>query len=209
MRKPHPATVISIIALVMATTGSAVAAVDYASRAGQVDGYSAVGASSSNNRAAGNLVATAKGGSDKGKIPFKFLADVPATSSFAVPFEVVDNQVGATQTLAATPLGSLTASCRDEQAAAGTENPRTFVDWVNSSGTDVNVARRVGNGDGAVTLQPNSTVVSVEIAASQTFLFHVQSGGTQVVVTGAVRQDRVNPATGACLVWGTVQVVGP
>ena len=207
MRRPSPATVIATIALVMSTTGTAVAAVDYARKAGAVDNLSAVGASSSNNRAAGKLVATARGGSDKGKIPFKFLADVPATASFAVPFEVIDNQVGATSALASTPLGTISASCRDEAAAAGTENPRTFIDYTNSSGGDANVARRVGVGDGVVNLQGTGTVQSVEVAGSQTFQFHIQQNNVQVIVQGGVRQDRPNPQTGACLVWGTVQTI--
>src|SRR3954467_7418717 len=73
IRKPSPSLVISIIALVMASTGSAIAAVSYARSAGAVDGRSAVGASSSLSHAAGRLVATASGGSHKGKIPVTFL----------------------------------------------------------------------------------------------------------------------------------------
>src|SRR5215208_4882872 len=82
--RPSPATVISIIALVMATTGTAVAAVDFARNSGQVDGISAVPASSSNSRAKGNLVATARGGSNVGQIPHKFLADVGELTNFEI-----------------------------------------------------------------------------------------------------------------------------
>jgi hypothetical protein len=206
-KRPSPALVISIIALVMATTGSAVAAVSYASRAGSVDGYSAVGASSTNSHAAGNLVATAKGGSFSGKIPNKFLAQVPAVSQFAVPFDVVDNQVGATQDLASTPLGKLQASCRDEATAPTTENPRTTVQFVNTSGGPENIARRVGVGDGAFSQAENGTVQTVDVSGSQTFFFHVQQNATQVIVQGVVRQDRPDPNTGKCLVFGVVQVV--
>src|SRR5215217_7385643 len=94
IRRPSPGTVISIIALVMATTGTAVAAVDFARNAGAVDRLSAVPASASNSRAKGNLVATARGGSNVGQIPNKFLADVPETRAFAVPLAVEDNATG-------------------------------------------------------------------------------------------------------------------
>jgi hypothetical protein len=205
--KPSPALVVSIIALVMATTGSAVAAVDFASRAGSVDGFSAVGASSSNSHAAGNLVATARGGSFTGKIPNKFLAQVPVTAQFAVPFDVVDNQAGATQDLSTTPLGKVQASCRDEAAAQGQENPRTTVQFVNTSGGPENIARRVGVGDGAFSQAENGTVQTVDVSGSNTFFFHVQQNSTQVIVQGVVRQDRPDPATGKCLVFGVVQTV--
>ena len=47
IRRPSPATVLSVVALVMATTGTAVAAVDFARNAGAVDRLSAVSAGSS------------------------------------------------------------------------------------------------------------------------------------------------------------------
>jgi hypothetical protein len=43
------------------------------------------------------------------------------------------------------------------------------------------------------------------VTASQTFFFHVQANNVQVVVQGVVRQDRPDPATGRCLVFGVVQ----
>ena len=73
-RRPSPSMVVALIALVLSTSGSAVAAVSYASRAGSVDGHSAVGASSSLQARGRNLVATAKGGPMSGQIPAKFLA---------------------------------------------------------------------------------------------------------------------------------------
>jgi hypothetical protein len=205
--KPSPALVISLVALVMATTGSAVAAVTYASRAGSVDGYSAVGASSTNSHAAGNLVATAHGGSFNGKVPNKFLAQVPLTSPFQSVFTAVDNQAGATVDLASTGLGKLQAACRDESAAAGTVNPRTTVQWANTSGGPENVARRVGVGDGAFDVSQNGTLSQLDVAGSQTFLFHIQKDTVQVLVQGVVRQDRPNTASGSCVVYGVVQTI--
>jgi hypothetical protein len=190
----------------MATAGSAVAAVDYARKAGQVDGFSAVGASSSTSHAAGNLVATARGGSNKGQIPNQFLADVPAAQNFAVPFAVQDNAVGATTTLGTTPLGSISASCRDENAKAGTENPSTVITWNNTSGGDENYARRIGVSDPSITLLANGTVDNLTISGSNTFYHHVEAGPVDVVVEGVVRQTGANTADGACLVYGTIRV---
>ena len=93
LRRPSPSMVVALIALVLSTSGSAVAAVSYASRAGSVDGHSAVGASSSLRHAAGNLVATAKGGSTSGQIPARFVAGVQQGSSqpFVQSVQVSDN----------------------------------------------------------------------------------------------------------------------
>src|SRR3954462_358434 len=95
LRSPSPGTVLSTVAIVMASTGTAAAAVDFARNAGAVDKLSAVDAGASNNRAKGNLVATARGGSNPGQIPNKFLADVPEAQSFAVPLAVTDNATSA------------------------------------------------------------------------------------------------------------------
>ncbi len=57
IRRPSPAMVVAIVALVMACAGTSIAAVNYASNAGAVDGLSAVRAGSV-DRAAGRLIAT-------------------------------------------------------------------------------------------------------------------------------------------------------
>jgi hypothetical protein len=207
LSKPSPATVIATIALVMATTGTAVAAVSYASNAGRVDGLSAVGASSSNSRAKGNLVATARGGSNPGKIPNKFLADVPANESFEAPFAVEDNATGANVELNGNIFGRLSASCRDQANAAGTEDPRMVIEFSNTSGGTVNIARRVGVGDGTVGALANGTVDSFAINGSNTFRYHLEAHGRQVVIEGAVREDRITPSDGVCFVWGSVQTL--
>ncbi len=205
--RPSPALVISIVALVMSTTGSAVAAVNFARNAGAVDKKSAVGASSSTNRAAGKLVATARGGGDKGKIPWKFLADVSNADSFAAPFAVQDNAAGTNVALDTTSFGRFEASCRDQNTRAGVENPRTVLTFASTSTGAMNVARRVGNGDGTVKLLAPGTVDSFTIDGSNTFEYHLQQNETHILMQGAVRQDRPTTAEGACLVWGSVQVV--
>src|SRR3712207_4708016 len=76
LRMPSPAMVVALIALVVASSGTAFAVVNYARNAGAVDGRSAVSAGSSLGHAAGNVVATARTGRDKGRIPNRYLADV-------------------------------------------------------------------------------------------------------------------------------------
>jgi hypothetical protein len=205
--RPSPALIVAIVALVMSTTGSAMAAVNFARNAGAVDKKSAVGAGSSLNRAAGKLVATSKGGKNKGQIPWKFLGDVANADNFAVPFLVQDNATGANVALDTTGFGRFEASCRDEQSRAGVENPSTFITFASTSTLPMNVARRVGNGNGTVRLLAPGTVDTFEIAASNTFEYHLQQNQTHVLIQGAVRQDRPTTADGRCLVWGSVQVV--
>jgi hypothetical protein len=207
LSRPTPGTVLATIALVMASTGTAVAAVDFARNAGAVDRLSAVGASSSNNRAAGRLVATARGGSNKGQIPNKFLADTPEALRFAAPFDVQDNANGANVALNGNPLGQLTASCQDQSNAAGTEDPRSVVTFNNTSGAGVNFARRVGTGDATIGLLQNATVDSFTINGSNTFKYNLEGTAAQVVIEGVVRQDRPAPTDGKCFVYGTAQVV--
>ena len=76
LRLPSPAMVVAVIALVVALSGTAIAAVDFAQNAGAVDGKSAVGAKASLHSAAGKLVATSTGGNGKGQIPARFLEGV-------------------------------------------------------------------------------------------------------------------------------------
>ena len=73
---PSPAMVVAIMALLVALSGTAVAAVNFASNAGAVDGKSAVASSASLNSAAGKLVATQRSGAGKGRLAAKFL-DLP------------------------------------------------------------------------------------------------------------------------------------
>jgi hypothetical protein len=206
LSRPSPGTVLSTVAIVMATTGTAAAAVDFARNAGAVDGVSAVGASSSNSRAKGNLVATARGGSNSGQIPNKFLADVAESHTFQQPFSVEDNQMGAVNDLAQTPLGKFSASCQDQSNAAGTEDPRMVLSFTNQSGGPANFVRRAGVGDAVVGLLNNGTVDTFAIATSNSFRIQVQQNTTQVIIEGAARQDRPDPANGTCLVWGVVNV---
>src|SRR5215218_1788636 len=86
LRRPSPALVVAILALVMATTGTAVAA----------DGKSAVASGATTRQAAGRLVATQRSGAQRGRIAAKYL-DLSgvargATATFGRSFSVIDNQ---------------------------------------------------------------------------------------------------------------------
>ena len=81
--RPSPSMVVASVALFVSLGGTSVAAINYASNAGAVDGKSAVFAGASLNQAAGKLVATNRSGTDKGRLPGKFVADVAKTQSFS------------------------------------------------------------------------------------------------------------------------------
>jgi hypothetical protein len=202
--------VVASIALFVALGGTSMAAVTYASRAGSVDGKSAVYSGSTLSQAAGKLVATASSGPDKGRLPSKFISDVGKTSVFSNVFEVADNAPGAPQTVSTlSGLGTLTATCNDQSAAAGVEDPISVVTFNNSSGEIVNVARRAGNTDGALTVAPNQTAASISIGGSNTFTFHIERRGQNAIVTGGIRQDGRGTPTATCVVFGVVTQVLP
>jgi len=207
--RPSPAMVVASVALFVSLGGTSVAAVNYARNSGKVDGYDAVKASSSTSKAAGRLVATNKSGADKGRVPGSHLADVPLTQTFGRSFDVADNAPGAAVVIGdAGTLGTLTATCNDQSPQAGIEDPVTELSFVNSSGGFINVARRVGvREDSAVTALPNGTIAPVAIGGSNTFTYHVEAGGRNLLVNGVVRQDGRGTATASCLVYGTVMEV--
>ena len=177
--------VVASIALFVSLGGTSIAAVNYASRAGSVDGKSAVYAGATLSQAAGKLVATNSSGADKGRLPGKFVADVGKTSMFSNIFEVADNAPGAPQTVSTlSGLGTLTATCNDQAAAAGNEDPISTITFNNASGEIVNVARRVGNGDGALTVAAEPDATSIASAA------RTRSRST----SSAARRTRSSPA---------------
>lgn len=206
--RPSPSMVVAGIALFVSLGGTSVAAINYATNAGAVDGKSAVFAGASLNQAAGKLVATNRSGDDKGRIPGKFVADVARTQSFNRGFEVADNAPGAPQLVTTIKgLGSFTATCNDQNAAAGNEDPISVLSFNNTSGQAVTVARRVGNGDGAVQVVPNQTAVSLSIGGTNTYVFHVAYGDHNAIIEGAVGQFGRGTAAATCSVFGYVMQV--
>ncbi len=204
---PSPALVVACIALIVAMSGTAVAAVSFARNAGAVDGRSAVADGASLRAASGRLVATKRSGADRGRIDGKYLAGVMRgrSSTFGRALVLVDNQ-----TLAPTPIGtvagigSVSATCADENAAAGRLDPATTLTFANSSGDAVNLARTI-NSNQATTVViplPNGTQHTFKISGSAPFTLHLQRGGTNYVVNGVVRQDGRNGPSAQCLVYG-------
>jgi hypothetical protein len=203
--KPSPSMAVAGVALFVSLGGTSIAAVNYARNAGAVDGRSAVSYMTSTENAAGKLVATQRGGVDKGKLPARFVDDVPATQTFGRAIEVTDNAQNAPEVVGSAPeIGSITASCVDENAAIGVENPASAIALSNSSGEAINVARQVGNGNSLVTAQLNGTVAALTIQGSNTFSYHLERRGVNLLVHGVVRQDGRNTSWAACLVYGTV-----
>jgi hypothetical protein len=201
--------VVASIALFVSLGGTSVAAIKFAQNAGAVDGKSAVASSSSVDRAAGKLVATASKGPDKGRIPGKFLSGVAKATTFGSATEVVDNATGAPASLGSAPgIGTLTASCVDQDQKAGSEDPQTTITLTNSSGATINLAKRVGGGNAAVVPQPANTVQTLTVSGSNTFELHAQNQGTDLVIDGVIRQDGRGTATASCLFYGTVTIVG-
>jgi hypothetical protein len=207
IRKPSPAMVVAIIALVMASTGSAVAAVNFARNAGAVDSISAVKANSSNDRARGRLVATRKRGDNAGRIPGRFLAGVAHADSFGNFFDVGDNATGAQVPIEPTSLGTLNASCSDQAGAVGVEDPTVRLTFANTSGRDVNYYRRVGAGDQTILTLSNGTADSFTINGQNNFRIHVESFGVNVVLEGFTRQFNVRTRGGNCAVTGTEEQI--
>ena len=208
--RPSPSMVVAGIALFVSLGGTSIAAVSYVSNAGAVDGKSAVYAGSSLSQAAGKLVATNRSGAEKGRLPGRFISDVPKTSVFSNIFEVADNAPGAPQLISTlSGLGTLTATCNDQSNAAGNEDPISTIAFNNASGEIVNVARRVGNGDGALSVAANQTSTSIAIGGSNTFMFHIERRSQNAIIQGGVRQDGRGTPAATCVVFGVVEQILP
>lgn len=212
MRRPSPSLVVSILALVLATAGTSIAAVNFAKNAGAVDGKSATGAASGTGKAAGKLVATANEGPLRGKVPARFLdlSGVVAGSkqTFAQGIEVVDNASGAAVPLGGAPsLGLFTATCVDQSNVAGKEDPQATITFTNSSGQTVNFSRNIGSADHVVSTVAAAATTSFTINNANTFHAYAQVGATHYVIDGVIRQDGKDTATGVCAVYGYALVL--
>jgi hypothetical protein len=211
---PSPATVISTVALIVALSGTAVAAVNFAQNSGAVDGKSAVASGASLKKAAGKLVATQRSGSGKGRIASKYL-DLPAlmrgsASTFGKASSVADNGALVPVAIGSVPgIGTLTETCKDENAAAGRLDPATTITLQNTSGEAINLMRVVGNASATVIPLPNGVVHEFTISGSNPFTLHIERRGTNTLVHGVVRQDGRNQPTAQCLVYGFSQVIPP
>jgi hypothetical protein len=205
VKRPSPALVISIVALAMATTGTAVAGVSFVANAGKVDGKDAVASSATLRQAAGKLVATQRSGTDRGRLPGKFVADVMrgGADSFSRPAQVQDNAADIPTAMSSIPgLGTLSASCFDQNRNPGVEDPATTLTFGNTSGVPVNVARQIGGRGPDVFPQLPNTTSQVAITGSNTFRLHIERQGINYVLEGVVRQDGRGTPNASCLVYG-------
>ncbi len=207
---PSPAMVVAIIALVVASSGTAVAVVGYASNAGAVDGKSAASASSTRSHAAGKLVATASAGPGKGRIPDRFVSGVMrgGSTSLTKYIRVIDNEVGPVVPLAIIPrIGRLDAQCRDQDPTPGVESTQTVITFTASEAGGVNVSRLLGrdieSGRNAVVFTAlKDTPVPILSFADSLFQLVLQAGDRTMFINGASRSDQNRSANAACLVFG-------
>lgn len=213
VKTPSPSMVVSVIALVFAMTGTGVAAVSFARNAGAVDGKSAVAASSSLNGAKGKLVATASRGADAGRIPAKFLADIPVVSKFghnqAVPDNTVTGSINLSEGDPLLGIGRLSMTCSDQNNSAGVLDPSSKITFTNTTPGFMNAAYRTGTGTATVAPIAGGTVAELTINGSNTFTFQMEQSGKTIVIDGVVRQDGRNTGSAACLAYGIVTAVRP
>ena len=216
LRLPSPSMVVAVIALIVALSGTAIAAVDYASNAGAVDGKSAVSASTSLHDAAGRLVATASAGPGKGRLPARFVDDVMrgGAQSLSKYVHTVDNQQGRLTPLLIVPgIGRFDVRCDDVDPTPGTQTTRTSIQFTASASPGVNVSRLLGRDIGAgqrpaVFNAPKGQPVSILASADGLFQVIMEARGRSVLITGASRTDNGPGPQAACLIWGTAFRVG-
>jgi hypothetical protein len=215
-RTPSPAMVVATVALVVALSGTAVAAVDFARNAGAVDGRSAVSSRSSLRHAAGKLVATAGAGPDRGRIPAKFVAGVMrgGATSLTRYIRVVDNSDGPVVPLAIIPgIGRLDAQCRDQDPAPDVKSTQTVMSFTASEAQGVNVSRLLG-ADIDLAREPvvftalKDEPVTLMQFADPLFQLTLQAGGRTVFINGAARSDLNRTPAAACLIFGVGFRVG-
>jgi hypothetical protein len=208
--------VVALVALVVALSGTAVAAVDYARNAGAVDGKSAVASDVTLAAAKGKLVATSPSGTSRGRIPGRFVSDVMRGGSTSISkyLRVVDNQPGAVVAIATIDgIGKFEAQCRDQDPAPNVESTQTIITFTASQPSGVNVSRLTGRDidnsrDGIVFTALPSQAVPVISFADTMFQLILQSGQKTVFLSGSARSDANHTANAACLIWGIGLRVG-
>jgi hypothetical protein len=210
LRMPSPAMVVALVALVVASSGTAFAVVNYAQNAGAVDGKSAVAASSTLKRAEGNLVATATAGPGRGRIPGRFVSGVMkgGSTSLTKYMRVIDDEPGPVVPLAIIPkIGRLDAQCRDQDAEPGVESTQTVITFTASEPGGVNISRLLGRDiesarNAVVFTAPRNQPVPILSFADNLFQLVLQARDRTVFVNGASRSDANRSADAACLIFG-------
>lgn len=202
--------VVALIALFVASSGTAVAVVSYARNAGAVDGKSAVSASSSLTRAGGKLVATATTGRNRGRIPNRFVSGVMrgGATSLTRYLRVVDNAEGPVVALAIIPrIGRIDAQCRDQDPTPGVESTQTVITFTAADPGGVNVSRLLGRDiesarNAVVTTALVDQPLPILSFADSLFQLVLQARDRTVFVNGASRSDANLTADARCLIFG-------
>jgi hypothetical protein len=218
LKLPSPAMTVALIALVMASTGAAGAAVYDANNARAVDGLSAVPNGTDQNTTAGKLVATQGGrlSANRGKIHPRYLnlngiavRGNGLLQDYAQVLDVPNNATSAPVALVTVPsFGTVQMQCRDEQTSPTTqiENPRTVITIINQSGAFMNVGQSpptVSPGADIAYPLANGTVSrETQFQADGLFTLRLQARGQTLNVEGVVRQDGLNTTAAQCLAWG-------
>jgi hypothetical protein len=209
-RMPSPAMVVALIALFVASSGTAVAVVGYARNAGAVDGKSAVAATSSLKDAGGKVVATASTGTNRGRIPDRFVSNVMRGGSTSLTryLRVVDNAEGPVVPLAIIPhIGRLDAQCRDQDPQPGVESTQTVITFTASERGGVNISRLLGRDiEGARNAVVFTALKDVPVPilsfADSLFQLVLQARNRTVFVNGASRSDANRSPDAKCLIFG-------
>jgi hypothetical protein len=206
--------VVAIIALVLGTTGTGVAAVSAIRNADAVDGKSAVSSHAKLSQAAGKLVATAKSGPDKGRFPPKFVANVMrgGAASFAKVSSAPENGPGSAFGLATiTGIGIVSAACGDADPSPTNRDAQLALTYTNNTGQYVNTAWEFGQDRLArprfVSVAPGGSQ-SFTLGRSNTYNISLEQGIRNVQLQGVTRNDAAGLPAASCLVYGTVLRVG-
>lgn len=202
--------IVALIALFVASSGTAVAVVGYARNAGAVDGKSAVVARSTLEHARGKLVATAARGPNRGRIPDRFVSNVMrgASTSLTRYLRVVDNAEGPVVPLAIIPrIGRLDAQCRDQDPTPEIESTQTVITFTAADPAGVNVSRLLGRDiesarNAVVFTALKDEPVPVLSFADSLFQLVLQARDRTVFINGASRSDANRTANAACLIFG-------
>jgi len=210
LRMPSPAMVVALIALFVASSGTAVAVVGYARNAGAVDGKSAVSASSTLERAGGKVVATASAGPNRGRVPDRFVSGVMrgGATSLTRYLRVVDNAEGPVVALAIIPrIGRIDAQCRDQDPTPGVESTQTVITFTAADPGGVNVSRLIGRDiesarNAVVTTALKDQPMPILSFADSLFQLVLQARDRTVFVNGASRSDANLSPDAKCLIFG-------
>ena len=154
---------------------------------------------------------TRRDGALAGTIPSQYLDPATGRSQqYGQSTDVIDNGAVVPSTIGSIPgFGTLQATCSDQNATFGREDPSTTITFVNTSGVPVSFARALsaGGSTAVASLVPNQTA-EFTVNGSNTYVLNVYKQGTSLLVNGVVRQDGGRAASALCVNYGQATQVG-